>query len=112
MLQTIFNIILVAVDFVSDVTLAVDYCAVDTEWCVQTLMFVGASVLAGLIIIVCYCCDAFSEDSRAWRYWAAAEICLESGPQLVLQLYILALYEQDTESSPGNLYRKTKFGVR
>ena len=43
-------------------------------------------------------------DSSTWRLWKGVEICFESGPQMLLQLYIISLAEsRGTAMSIGNI---------
>ena len=92
--------------------LDIDYCFVDAEWCALTWAFIAGPFLTLFIIILTYFfSDVFTSDdgtkqpSHAWIYWKATEVCLEAGPQLVLQLYIIALSEQYTTSETGNILR-------
>ena len=109
-LNHVFNIVHTGFDIVSDIMLAIDYCMVDTQWCLLTWAFIAGPFLT-LFIISCtyFCSDVFKDKSdngtknptHAWIYWKATEVCLEAGPQLVLQLYIIALSEQDPTSMTG-----------
>ena len=38
-----------------------------------------------------------------WKFWKCTEICFESGPQLILQLYILEQSERDLTSISGKV---------
>ena len=41
--------------------------------------------------------------TACWKIWKGFEICFESGPQLILQLYIIAQTEEDPSSTSGNI---------
>ena len=38
-----------------------------------------------------------------WKFWKCTEICFESGPQLILQLYILEQSERDSTTISGKV---------
>ena len=97
----IASIILTAADIISDVVLAVDYCVTDNPyWCGLTWTFIAVPIL--MFFIIFFFLSAKRRSSQL-KYWKCTEICFESGPQLILQLYILALLDQDP-TSPGNGY--------
>ena len=104
-LSPILNFALTGVNIVSDIILAIDYCVVDTQWCGLTWAFIVRPVLTFCIILLFY----QSKDGSladAWKkvyvYWKATEVCFEAGPQLVLQLYIIALTAKEASSTQGN----------
>ena len=107
-LLNVVSIVLTAVDIISDVILAVDYCATDNPWwCGLTWTFIAAPIVA-FPIIFCCCSETGGgrDDIRTpskLKFWKCTEICFESGPQLILQLYILALQDQNTSSAVGTL---------
>ena len=95
------SFILTVVDIISDVTLAVDYCVADNPWwCGLTWAFIAVPIITFFIIFIFF----KSDRSSRLKHWKCTEICFESGPQLILQLYILALMDQDHASSTGKLY--------
>ena len=100
----IFSFILTIADMVSDIVLAVDYCVTDNPWwCGLTWTFISVPVLAG-IPYLCVC--AFSngdEKCQISKSWKITETCFEAAPQLLLQLYIIALYGKDSSSILGML---------
>ena len=98
----IFSIILTVADVVSDVVLAVDYCVTDNPcWCGLTWTFIVVPVLAGIPYLgIC----AFSNGDEKWqisRSWKITETCFEAAPQLLLQLYIIALSQKTPSSTSG-----------
>ena len=106
LLQNLFNFVLTAVDIISDIMLAIDYCVVDVQWCGLTWAFIAGSLLSFGIIILFYLISKSNSIEGlpgVWMYWKATEVCFEAGPQLVLQLYITALTDQDISSSQGNM---------
>ena len=98
----IYSIILTVADIVSDIVLAVDYCMTDNpRWCGLTLTFIAVPALAG-IPYLCVC--AFSNGDEKWqisRSWKITETCFEPAPQLLLQMYIIAL--KDPSSTSGEV---------
>ena len=98
----IFSIILTIADMVSDIVLAVDYCVTENPWwCGLTWTFITVPVLAG-IPYLCVC--AFSTGEEKWQIsksWKITETCFEAAPQLILQLYIIALSGKDPSSTSG-----------
>ena len=98
----IFSIILTVADIVSDIILAVDYCVTDNPWwCGLTWTFIVVPVLAG-IPYLCIC--AFSNGDEKWQIsksWKITETCFEAAPQLLLQLYIIALSQKTPSSTSG-----------
>ena len=104
---TIFSIILSVADVVSDIVLAVDYCVTDNPWwCGLTWSFVTVPLIfAPICLIACFCAE---EDKRKqWKIWKSLEICFESGPQLLLQLYIMAITDLDPTAVSGKDLRIT-----
>ena len=83
MVFTILGIILIAVDLVSDITLAMDYCLLDTEQCFLTWVFVAGPYVSAFIIILSFRYGSALKGKHGWAYWKATEACFEAGPQLV-----------------------------
>ena len=103
MISTIINVILTGFDIVSDFILAVDYCVTDNPWwCGLTWAFIVGPLLGGIGVLVLYCRDDFNR-ATSWKGWKALELSLEAGPQLLLQLYILALAQMEPTSISGNI---------
>ena len=110
-LFTIINLVLAGADVVSDITLAIDYCTTDNPWwCGLTWAFLSVPLLLGILLVLgflCTCCDDNDDDdedlAEMFFVWKLIEMCFESGPQLVLQLYIMALSEEDPSSTSGIL---------
>ena len=101
-LQLIFNIILTIFDVTSDVLLAVDYYLTDNPWwCALTAAFIALPLITGAVFLGVYCYLLPSEKLSVWNVWKGIEICFESGPQVILQLYILALEDFDPRSFRG-----------
>ena len=104
-LQLIFNIILTIFDVTSDVLLAVDYYVTDNPWwCGLTAAFIALPLITGTVFLGVYCYLLPSEKlsgKSVWNVWKGIEICFESGPQVILQLYILALEDLDPRSFRG-----------
>ena len=87
------NIILTIVDVTSDFILAVDYCVTDNPWwCGLTWTFMAGPIFSFFFIFIGHRSD---ETKTKLIFWKATEICFESGPELILQLYILTLLDQD-----------------
>ena len=103
MISDIINVILTVFDIVSDIVLAVDYCVTDNPWwCGLTWAFIAGPILLGIGVLVLYCRDE-SNGRDSWKIWKAVELSLEAGPQLLLQLYILALTQMEPTSISGNI---------
>ena len=103
-LKHVFNLVLTGVDIVSDIILAIDYCFVDAEWCALTWALIAGPFFTFIIIILTFRFSGlFESAAQALTYWKATEVCLEAGPQLVLQLYIIALSEQNPTSETGKI---------
>ena len=99
-LRHLLNLALTGVDIVSDIMLVI----VDAEWCALTWAFIAGPFLTFIIIILTFCLSGlFESAAQALTYWKATEVCLEAGPQLVLQLYIIALSEQNPTSETGKI---------
>ena len=115
-----FNFVLTCVDISSAIMLAIDYSVADSKWSALTWAFIAGPFFTFLIIALTYFYFniknqkseseqyankkmIFEHPWHAWIYWKATELCLESGPQLILQLYIIALSEQNTTSSAGKV---------
>ena len=97
----IINVIFTAADIISDVVLAVDYCVTDNPWwCGLTWTFIAVPIIMFFFIFLFFSASQSAAQLKLWKY---TEICFESGPQLMIQLYILALLDQDP-ASPGNDY--------
>ena len=107
---TLVSFILTVADVVSDIVLAADYCESDNRWyCGLTWTFVAMPVITFFVIIPSYTSSATVDPSSTWTYWKTTETTFESGPQLVLQLYIMASAAQDPTSSSGNLKHHSVF---
>ena len=93
-----FSVILTVADIVSDLVLAVDYCVTDNPlWCGLTWAFITLPVLLGLFLLSAYgigiaCCE---DTYDKWRVWKGIRLCLESGPELILQPYIISQSDVD-----------------
>ena len=106
----VLSVILTILDIGSDVVLAVDYCVTGNPWwCGLTWTFLAVPELFGFIFL--YVCVYGLGDDRDesentksfwWKLWKGFEICFESGPQLILQLYIIASTEKDPSSTSGD----------
>ena len=107
-MQLIFNIILTIFDITSDVVLAVDYYVTDNPWwCGLTMAFIALPFIVGVVFLGVYCYLPSSQKlsgQSVWNVWKGIEICFESGPQVILQLYILALKDLNPKSFKGKLY--------
>ena len=95
--------IVTIVDTVSDVVLAVDYCVTDNPWwCGLTWTFIVLHLLTFLIILIIGYQTSMARQVM-WKFWKCTEICFESGPQLILQLYILEQSERDSTTISGKV---------
>ena len=91
------NIILTVADMVSDIVLAVDYCVTDNpNWCGLTWTFIAGPIFSFFFIFTVYRSD---DISTKLIFWKCTEICFESGPELILQLYIVTLLDRDPTST-------------
>ena len=103
----ILSVILTVVDMASDVILAVDYCVTDNPWwCGLTWTFIVIPPLLGLFLLSVFvsCSAACEGTSTEWRVWKGIEICFESGPQLILQLYIILQSDVGSSVISGKTY--------
>ena len=102
---TFFSIILSIADVASDIILAVDYCVTDNPWwCGLTWAFVAVPlILAPFVLFGCFCREQDKQDH--WKIWKGIEICFESGPQLLLQLYIMAITDLGPTAVSGKAIR-------
>ena len=110
-IATDFSILLTVLDIVTDVTLAIDYCVTDNPWWYGlTWGFIAIPLITGpCFLCACYIDiddDSKKEKSLLWKAWKSIEICFESGPQLLLQLYILALTDVSPTATSGNFILK------
>ena len=110
-LFTVFGIVLTAADIISDIVLAVDYCVTDNPWwCGLTWTFIAVpAFIRSLLLCGCFCEDDDNSDltkSELWKFWKGFEICFESGPQLLLQLYIMAITDLDSTATSGKMKPK------
>ena len=103
-----FNFFLTCVDISTAIILAIDYTVVNSEWSALTWAFIAGPFFTFVIITLTYFYfsskkenEIFEDVSNVWIYWKATELCLECGPQILLQLYIIALSEHDPTSSAG-----------
>ncbi len=105
------SVILTIADVVSDIIMAFDYW--DKEevlWFSLTWVFIILPILSFPVVVPAtkLLCLQMSDRNvqgavTLWTTWKATELALESGPQLLLQLYIMALPDQDV-SMPGLCY--------
>ena len=108
-----FSIILSAVEVMSDVLLTVSYCLDGNKvWC----MITGAlNVVPSLLGILGFPClfdtwlqegwGAINDDIESrneLKETKGLQACIQSAPQLLIQLYIMALTEKDNTSLSGN----------
>ena len=112
-------------DMGSDVALGIDYCVTDNPWwCGLTWGFVAVPLIIGICVLVPYflyttlclwcqesdsrkeCLDLQKDFPQLLTYLKVIEICLESGPQLLLQLYIIAVTTEDPSAITGTLSTK------
>ena len=101
---TIFSVILTIADMVSDIVLAFDYCATDNPyWCGLTWAFIALPALLGLWLMTAFVIGSGSCKGTyiEWKVWKGIELCLESGPQLILQLYIISQSDVDPSVISG-----------
>lgn len=99
------SIVLTIPDIVTDIMLAIDYCSNgETQWCLLTFVFISPPLLLLFVLSVscCWLCvekqlngDNLLETGKFFKAWKAFEAVVESGPQLVLQLYIVTLPPND-----------------
>ena len=104
-IKDIVSVVLTLADVGSDVALAIDYCTTDNPWwCGLTWTFIAAPIVTFPIVFCCFDdgTQLNSEVPSRMKFWKCVEICFESGPQLILQLYILALQDQDPSSTTGS----------
>ena len=102
-LLLVVSVIVTIVDTVNDVVLAVDYCVTDNPWwCGLTWTFIVLPLLTFLIILVIGYQTSMGRQVM-WKFWKCTEICFESGPQLILQLYILEESERDSTTISGKV---------
>ena len=93
------SVILSVADLVSDIVLGVNYCVTGHYfWCGLTWAFIAGPVaFGGLIVIV----SDWGDHKNMWDIWKVSEMCLESAPQLLLQLYVISLAEKDQTEQSG-----------
>ena len=102
---TFASFMLTVADVVSDIVLAADYCESDNRWyCGLTWTFAALSVVTFFIIVPSSASSDTADQSSTWTYWKTTETTFESGPQLVLQLYIMASSALDSTPSSGTVY--------
>ena len=105
----VLSVILAVFDMVSDFILAVDYCVMDNPWwCGLTWAFIAVPGVLGLLLVCAYVCVSDDGDDHVtksvmWKSWKGIEICFESGPQMILQLYIITLTEKDPSVTSGDI---------
>ena len=104
----ILGVIMTVADMVSDIVLAVDYCVTDNPWwCGLTWTFISIPLIVGIIILFLYKlfdANANWRKINTWKVWKSIEICFESAPQLLLQLYILARTNLDPMATSGKMF--------
>ena len=99
---TFASFLLTVADVVSDIVLAADYCESDNRWyCGLTWTFVALLILTFFIVVPSSASSNNTDRSSIWTFWKTTETTFESGPQLVLQLYIMASSAQDPTPSSG-----------
>ena len=101
----VLSVVLTLADIVSDLVMAFDYLLKnETLWFYLTLTFVILPLLSlGFILSGTHIffgkkpseSDIETKVVLGWRTWKTIELALESGPQLLLQLYIMALPNQE-----------------
>ena len=97
----IASVLFTVVDMVTDVVLAVDYCATDNPWwCGLTWAFIAVPLIT--IPIFLYWSWNDTDKLGVYKFWKGVEICFEAGPQLLLQLYIMARSDLDPTAVSGN----------
>ena len=89
-----FSVIPAVVDVVSDVALAVDYCVTDNLiWCRLTWGFITLPFVVAIIFVIPAVrqtenIKTFDERVETFQLWKIIQVCFESGPQVLLQVYI------------------------
>ena len=106
--RQLLSVILAVADLVSDIILAVNYGVNGHKWwCGLTWAFIVVPIVVGIVLIIRAFLDykkGKPRDGSTWRLWKGVEICFESGPQMLLQLYIISLAEsRGTAMSLGNI---------
>ena len=105
---------LTVVDYVSDIMLGFEYLTSNNPvWGGLTLAFIAGPAISA-IYIGAYVCpeeDKNKFGEKLFYIWKGSEVCLESGPQVILQLYILALSDLDRSTVSGIVIFKTSTGV-
>ena len=105
--KQLLSVVLAVADLVSDIVLAVNYGVSGHKWwCGLTWVFIVVPLVVGVVLFVKAFLDykkGKARDGAMWKLWKGVEICFESGPQMLLQLYIVALSEsRRTAMSSGN----------
>ena len=107
-IKTFITAILTVYDMGSDVALACNYYMNDQNtWGSLTIMFCFVPFFMGFMIL-CYipanmffCKEKVPPDEDAvkniWLMWRLSECLIESCPQLILQLYIMALEDDNAK---------------
>ncbi len=93
----VFTIVLTGFDMGSDLLLAVNYASTgkDDWWFGLTLTFFIVPILL-LLLIILMTGDNMKNFKELFPYWKQFECTVESGPQLILQLYIMCLPNIET----------------
>ncbi len=103
----IFTAGLTLFDVISDLVLAVDYFINgDRWWGGLTLAFFILPFISGVFLlclgIAKLCRNAEAYIHIGWIIWKVSECICEAGPQLILQLYIMALPAEPSLSDGQN----------
>ena len=88
----VLSVILTVVDIVSDIVLAVDYCVAGNKWgCGLTWTFIALPVPFSIAFLLTSDKDrkTFRGRVKLIKILKGIEVCFESGPQLLLQFYII-----------------------
>ncbi len=105
MVAVLVTVGLTVFDMGSDILLAVNYANTgkDNWWFALTLTFFLIPFIFLLLIIILVCIEREIKSIIAefFPYWKQFECTTESGPQLILQLYIMSLPSMDVIEDPG-----------
>ena len=87
------------VDIVTDIVLGVDYCVAGNKWrCGLTWAFIALPVPLSIAVLLTSDEErkTFHGRVKLIKIMKGIEVCFESGPQLLLQLYIFFLSKRST----------------